>query len=86
VLFHPNSAATIINILIWAFAAMLFAVGLCYGQSTEKLYDQGVEYGAQGKIEEARGAFEKALTVDPFNSSAAAGLEIVKDAIGGKIK
>ena len=47
---------------------------------------KGLNMAAQGKIEEARGAFEKALKVDPFDSSAAAGLEIVKDAIGGKIK
>lgn len=74
------------NIPLWAFVALLFAAALCYGQDTEKLYDQGVEYAAQGKMEEARGAFDKALKEDPFNSSAAAGLEIVRDAIGGKIK
>ena len=66
---------------------LFLAVGLCYAQNTAKqIYAKGVEYATQGKLEEAKEEFEKALKVDPFYESAKSTLKVIEDVNNQKIK
>ena len=61
--------------------------GLCYAQNTaEEYFTKGVEYGAQGKFEEAKKEFEKALEADPFHINTEVFLGIIEDVNDEKIK
>ena len=63
------------------------AAGLCFGQHTaDQIYAKGMEYAAEGKFEEAKEKFEKALKVDPFYISAKMALKIIEDGNKQKIK
>jgi tetratricopeptide (TPR) repeat protein len=62
-------------------------VGICYGQNTAKpIYAKGVEYAAQGKFQEAKKEFEKALMFDPFYATAKRALQVIEDIIDQNIK
>ena len=66
---------------------LFLTVGLCFGQNTvDQIFTKGVEYGAEGKFQEAKEQFEKALEVDPFYEPAKEVLQVIEDVIDQKIK
>lgn len=70
-------------------AAMAFflGVGLCYAQNVARqLSDKGLEYAAEGKLNEAKGDFERALMHDAFYEPARRSLKIIEDVSNEKIK
>jgi tetratricopeptide (TPR) repeat protein len=72
---------------ITVLVILSLAVGLCFGQNTpEQIHTKGVGYAAEGKFEEAKKQFEKALKVDPFYGPAKMSLKIVEDANKQRIK
>jgi tetratricopeptide (TPR) repeat protein len=73
--------ATCILILIVLF----FSSWVSYAQSpTKESYDKGVEYAIQGKFNEAKNEFEKALKADVYNKTAEDSLKTMKDVIAQK--
>jgi len=57
---------------------------ICFGQNTaEQIVAKGVEYAADGKFQEAKEEFEKALKVDP---SAKRYLEIIQEVIDQRVR
>ena len=75
------------RISISVLIAFFVAVGLSYGQHTaEQISAKGVEYAADGKFQEAKQEFEKALKVDPLYEPAKEALEVIEDVVDQKIK
>jgi len=65
----------------------LLSAGISFGQDPYDVdYDRGLELGVQGKFEEARAEFEKALETDPLKRSVKESLKVAEDAIAGRIK
>jgi tetratricopeptide (TPR) repeat protein len=66
---------------------LFVAVSLSIGQSVvEQNLTEGVGYAAQGKFEEAKEEFEKALKADPFSGAARDSLEVIEDVTQRKIE
>lgn len=66
---------------------VLFLIsGRVYAQSVEEYCVKGVEYGAQGKFEEAEKEFKKALEVDPSYASAEENLKLIKDVLEKRVE
>ena len=60
---------------------------ICFGQDTaEQILAKGVEYAADGKFQEGKEEFEKALKVDPLYGSAKRYLKLIAEVDEGKIK
>ena len=67
--------------------ALFVAVGLSYGQSVAKqILTKGVDYAVQGKFEEAKEEFERALKAAPFLKAARDGLKVIEDVTERKIE
>ena len=66
---------------------LFLSVGLCHAQSiADQSFIKGVEYASQGKFEEAKEEFEKALKVETFYGRAKVALKVIEDVIDQKIK
>ena len=66
---------------------LFLAVGLSYGQSAGlQSLTKGVDYGAQGKFEEAKKEFEKIPEVDRFYEPAKRVLKVIEDVTDKKIE
>ncbi|MFA4889027.1 MAG: tetratricopeptide repeat protein [Candidatus Omnitrophota bacterium] len=61
-------------------------VGLSHAQTLEEYYNKGVEYGAQGKFEEADKEFKKALEVDRFFTPAKVSLKLIEDTLEKRLE
>ncbi|MHC4756904.1 MAG: tetratricopeptide repeat protein [Planctomycetota bacterium] len=72
-----------VSVLIVLFVA----VGLSFGRSVAKqVLTKGVDYAAQGKFEEAKEEFEKALKAAPFWGAARDSLKVIEDVTERKIE
>jgi len=69
------------------FLIVLFlSVGISLGQNTAKQHlTIGVKYAAHGKFREAKKEFEKALKVNPYDTTAYEGLKLIGDVNQQKI-
>jgi len=66
---------------------LFLTTGLIYGQSVAvQILTKGVDYAAQGKFEEAKEEFEKALKAGPFLAAARDSLNAIEDLTEGKIE
>ena len=75
------------RIALLAIILSFLTINLCYGQNNAKqIWAKGVEYAAQGKFNEAKEEFEKALKVDPLYGSAKRALKVIEDVVDQKIK
>jgi len=61
-------------------------VGISYAQTAKECYDKGIEYGSQGRFEEAEEEFKKAPKIDQFYVPAEAGLKIIEDVLEKRVK
>ena len=67
--------------------ALFVAVGLSFGQSVAKqILTKGVDYAAQGKFEEAKEEFDRALKATPFWGPARDSLKVIEDVTQRKIE
>ncbi|NIS62911.1 MAG: tetratricopeptide repeat protein [Proteobacteria bacterium] len=77
----------LIRVGVLVLILLFLAAGSGFGQNTAKqIYTKGVEYGVQGKFNEAKEEFQKALKVDPYFVYAKMALKLIEDAIDQKIK
>ena len=65
---------------------LFLAARVSYAQTVKKHHNKGLEYGAQGKFEEAGKEFKKALEADQFHIPANDGLELIKDALEKRVE
>jgi tetratricopeptide (TPR) repeat protein len=65
---------------------LFLTVGVAYAQPVEEYCVKGVEYGTQGKFEEAEKEFKKALEVDQFYASAKENLTLIKDVLEKRVE
>ena len=70
--------------IFYFFIAILLTTSICFSQTI--YYGQGLNYAIEGKFEEAKVEFEKALEVDPHNMPTKLNLQLTKDVINRKIK
>lgn len=84
----------ILMIKISMFIILIFTISICYSQIVNRenisplAMDyrlKGIEYGASGKLEEAKQKFEKALEIDQNFLGAKDCLEITEDALSLRI-
>lgn len=65
---------------------LFFAAGICHAQETaQEYYNVSIALGAKGKFDEAKAELQKALKVEPYNSTAKKYLHIIEDSKEGKI-
>jgi tetratricopeptide (TPR) repeat protein len=70
-----------------ALIILFLSTGLCHAQNVlNESTTKGVDYGGQGKFEEATMEFEKALKVDPSFGPAQRALQIIEDVNNHKIE
>lgn len=75
------------RVIVKVLILLFILIGLCYAQSTaEQCFNNGVEYAAQGKFDEAKAEFEKALNIDPFYETVKVVLKVIEDIIHQKLK
>ncbi len=65
---------------------LFLAVGISYTQTVKECHNKGLEYGAQGKFEEAGKEFKKALEIDQFYTAAKGCLKLIEDALEKKVE
>lgn len=65
---------------------LFLIIGRAYAQSVEGYCVKGVEYGAQGKFEEAEKEFKKALEIDQSYESAKESLKLIKDVLEKRVE
>jgi tetratricopeptide (TPR) repeat protein len=76
-----------VRICVSILMILFLAVTLSYGQSAAKKHlTKGVDYAAQGRFEEAKEEFEKALKADPSSEFAEDSLKVIKDVTDKKIE
>ena len=76
----------VVAISILGLVVFILSTNLCYGQSVGKQYlIKGVGYAVQGKFEEAKKEFKKALELDPFNETRKLLLLVIEDGVEKKI-
>jgi len=80
-------ALTLRFISIPVLIVVFLTAVICFGQDTaEQIVAKGVEYAADGKFQDAKEEFEKALKVEPFYESAKSTLKVIEDVNSQKIK
>jgi tetratricopeptide (TPR) repeat protein len=74
------------KIVVLALIVLFLSTNLCYGQGVVmQNVAKGVDFAAQGKFNEAKEEFEKALMVDLSNDSAKRALKVIEDVTKKKI-
>jgi tetratricopeptide (TPR) repeat protein len=75
------------RISLSVLAVLSLTGGISYGQSVvEEIYNKGMAYATEGKLEEAKKEFEKALKLDQFCLPAEESLQRVEDILSQKIQ
>ncbi len=78
----------ILRVSILSLMVVFLTVEVCHAErdSAKSYYEKGVEYGVQGKFNEAKKEFEKALKIDRFHILAKECLKITEDVAVHKVK
>lgn len=74
--------ALIRNTLLFLF----FVYSTAFAQTADEYFKKGIEYGSQGKFQEAQKEFQKSIEADNSREQTKIYLELSKDALNQKIK
>lgn len=74
-----------IIILLLTFLPLVFKNNISYGQNAQQHYKRGIEYGIDGKFEEAQEEFKQISEDDLYKNTAIIWLDRIKEALEGKI-
>jgi len=71
---------------ILVLMSLFLLAGISYAQSAKEYYDKGIEYGIEGKFEEAKKEFKKVPKTDQLYRPAIICLQLTELALGNKIE